>query len=366
MKIKLTTVLFFLFSFLGFAQKVIDYKLVDLWNNSQWELYSKQSITYDNNDSVTLLLDQNWDPVSGKFLNQHRRKNVFNSNGNKIYVFDDWYRNDSIGWKNSFKDAFSYNSSGQLTEFILYLWEFSQWKPSVKVIYTYNANQQMVYADSYGWDSSNKMWKTDYKRYRQFYDSYGNLVRSEGGGYNNYYIYNVFNQLDSTYRKGFTNNQWQLISFGSYQYNSKSKLSKSFETNWDAITNKPISELIQYYKYNSDSLIVEKMFENPIYLPSPWFNKSRTRYFYKKSLNNLPFNGSLFIYPQPATTTLNFVNNVNGLTYKIFTILGSEIQSGNLRSGVNSLDVTSFKKGTYVLKVYGTNKIWTEKFLVTP
>jgi len=366
MKFKFIIGYFILFSTSAFSQKVLDYKLFDYWDNSQWNLSAKESYSNDHNDSVVEKLYQFWDARLGKYNNSSRTTKVFNSHGQKIKDDLDYWRNDSIGWENSSKFEYYYNYNRQIDSVILFVWEFGKWRPSNKSIYGYNSNQTLNYIDDYNWDYFFHHWYTEPYRYSLYYDNIGNLIKTEGNQFKNYYIYNNLNQLDSSYREEQYYTLFRLSSSVKYQYNNIGMVSKKNEIEWDKHLFIKSGVNIDRYDYNEDSLLIQTTREELNFYPSTYSRKLRTRYFYKESLNNIPFNGSLFIYPQPATTTLNFVNNVNGISYKIFTLLGSQVKSGNLHSGVNSLDVLGLSRGTYALRIYSPNKVYTEKILISP
>jgi hypothetical protein len=71
------------------------------------------------------------------------------------------------------------------------------------------------------------------------------------------------------------------------------------------------------------------------------------------------------VYPNPVTDNLIIEtnNNLLGINAKIYSILGQEINSVFLNEQQNSIDVSNFQKGIYLVKIETVNGIKTFKVI---
>lgn len=68
------------------------------------------------------------------------------------------------------------------------------------------------------------------------------------------------------------------------------------------------------------------------------------------------------IYPNPITTSITLIGNFyNPITYRIFDITGSEIQSGVVDNSKKQIQVTSLQSGLYLLQLSENNKQSTQQ-----
>lgn len=72
---------------------------------------------------------------------------------------------------------------------------------------------------------------------------------------------------------------------------------------------------------------------------------------------------NITIYPNPTTDILNISGNINA-EYTIFNIQGELIMNGTINNSTSTLDVSSFAKGLYIIKIVKGNKEFVKKFVV--
>jgi hypothetical protein len=77
-------------------------------------------------------------------------------------------------------------------------------------------------------------------------------------------------------------------------------------------------------------------------------------------------NGTLNLYPNPATEVVNIVSSNNIRTIEVLNYVGQTIYSNrNLDQTTVQLNVTNFRAGVYFVKVTTTSGIKTTKITVT-
>lgn len=72
-------------------------------------------------------------------------------------------------------------------------------------------------------------------------------------------------------------------------------------------------------------------------------------------------NESLKIYPNPATSQIA-IQGIAVAKYEVVDLLGRSVLTNNLTEK-NTIDISSISKGTYILKLYNSEKIITKKFI---
>jgi len=72
------------------------------------------------------------------------------------------------------------------------------------------------------------------------------------------------------------------------------------------------------------------------------------------SSENIDFKNNFYIYPNPSNGMFNLISEYEKANFKIYDILGKEILNGTLASGNNTLDLSSFNNGVYILNIIST------------
>jgi hypothetical protein len=72
------------------------------------------------------------------------------------------------------------------------------------------------------------------------------------------------------------------------------------------------------------------------------------------------------LFPNPAKNSINLElpGQNNEYTVEIFTLQGRMIQSIELKNAISSIDVSELSRGVYLMKVIGSEEIFTKKFIV--
>lgn len=98
-----------------------------------------------------------------------------------------------------------------------------------------------------------------------------------------------------------------------------------------------------------------------------WWNKDASATYVTAcgvaSTNNFAFADEFNIYPNPVKDVLNIQSELYA-DYIVFTINGKQVLNGNLIEGNNVLNVGSFSKGLYFIKITSDNKSFTKKIII--
>lgn len=89
---------------------------------------------------------------------------------------------------------------------------------------------------------------------------------------------------------------------------------------------------------------------------SDWLDPTGSDVYAIESLQNIlnvpevEENGSLEIYPNPASTTITVLNSkFPNLSFKLFTTLGQKVKEGSLSNTMNTISLENFEEGIYFL-----------------
>jgi hypothetical protein len=74
-------------------------------------------------------------------------------------------------------------------------------------------------------------------------------------------------------------------------------------------------------------------------------------------------NSGISVYPNPAKSVVK-ISGKNINSFEVYSVTGAKVYSQVVTSDVTSLNVSSFAKGVYILKIYGTSGTSTKKLIV--
>ncbi|CAN5334542.1 hypothetical protein BH09BAC1_BH09BAC1_25830 [soil metagenome] len=174
------------------------------WLSGNWKLDSKVLYTY-NGTSPNYLTRETQNHDGTTWVPNQRVTYTWNSFNESTLEIRERYV--SGAWENYIKDAYIYDTNGNLTESINYDWVGGAWLEDERETYSYDANGNNLQESSYGWD--NNAW-VEYTR--------------------NYFRYNSFNQvvLDSslvTGSPGLVNDGWEIFYYETYEDGTNSIVS---------------------------------------------------------------------------------------------------------------------------------------------
>ena len=86
---------------------------------------------------------------------------------------------------------------------------------------------------------------------------------------------------------------------------------------------------------------------------------------FTNSIGENELNNALFVYPNPASEFI-IIKNLEDkeALYQIYSLNGSLMLSGSLRTSENTIDITTLSEGCYYLKIFGATIIQFKKIIV--
>jgi hypothetical protein len=80
------------------------------------------------------------------------------------------------------------------------------------------------------------------------------------------------------------------------------------------------------------------------------------------SVSSLNFE-TIKIYPNPANGNKIYFNLTNDVSVNIYNVLGKLITTEKINKKNNSIDISNFSKGVYLIKIASPNQIITKKMI---
>ena len=197
------------------------------WSNNEWVGSSKNEYAYDSIGNALLQQGFYWD--NGQWVGQYRYEYAYDSLGHTISVatYDGWNAS-TQNWIGNDKTITVYNTSGQVSYSINYIWRGGDWTPYQKYLYSYD-NQNRV-TEQLIQLYSNDTWSS-FLKYEKAYN--GNTLIKD-----NSYSWN--------------NNRWLINSRIEYMYDatSQTKLRREIIGSWN--NGEVVSYTDKLYFYDCD------------------------------------------------------------------------------------------------------------------
>ena len=145
----------------------------DITSNNQLINLEKNEYTYDSNGNMTEYLFSLW--LNNQWTNYSKNKYSYDTNGNLIeYIYYQW---DDVSnqWNNKTKKEYNYDSNGYLTLKKIYDWNNNQWNYNKKYEYTYDTNGNLILKNKYIVDVNTSQW-INVNKIEYSYDTNGNII----------------------------------------------------------------------------------------------------------------------------------------------------------------------------------------------
>jgi hypothetical protein len=321
---------------------------------SQWKISFKATNTFNANKKVIVSLYQDYDTNTNSIDSESRTSYTYNSNGDLTqYIDEEWsgsawvnsyklgltYTNDKItsgfsyAWngtqwyfegQNSEQYTLSYNSNGFISSFNSDEWNGSNWVVKNQMLFSYNPNNSLILEESQSWNGAS--WDAEDKQ-EITYDANGNAILEE-----RFYLDNGVFVLSESMTIAFDTSK--LLS--SYAHPFKDNTGIEFLLSGVRIVNKILSrndsEFRTVYNYNEGTASVNDL-----------------------SLVN--FN----VYPNPTSSFLKIDDSGFALrNIEIYSVLGKKVMT----STKNELNIENLVNGIYVLKIQSKEGSFTTKRIV--
>lgn len=332
------------------------------WYLGAWKNYSKTTYTYNLSNKMTESIDQRWNETTNSYENSSKEvytyisgkpteiayyewsspdwvfkdKTVISYNGNNLPSTAQSYLWDGSQWVNDGRYTTTYNANQKLTEDLGEIWINSNWANDYKTLYTYNSNNKLVTVRYAIWDEFNNIWeetnRTDYEL-----DTNGNRTKTAySGSFDSKLEYNYdTSSLMASFANPFNDKTGvdyfaedfpyvnKLLGYNEFSYNTQTS---SFEQNGRTIYN--------YSDYIT--LGTEKL----------------------EMANN-----AIIVFPNPATSILNFQypDKITVEKINIIDSTGKMVLQQN--QNLNTINVEQLAKGLYIIESYSGKEKFQTKFI---
>lgn len=289
-------------------------------NGSGLEQSWKSTYTYNTSNQLDVQIESSWNGMSWQDVN---RITFTYNNGNLVEELQEY--NNSGTWTSGYKTEFTYNASNQLTGDVEYYWTGTQWDSSAYNLYTYTATTQTI--DEYYFDGTS--FALNFKAVYTL-DAAGNTTEiiyqeSDGSTLVNVGRQNLTYDLSVSLNDLFIPRNFADGLFAN-------KLTAADFDYWDGTAWQAEERLSLYYSLNSIGLT-----ETPV---------------------------SVSVYPNPATTQVNFSSPVAAeVLVEVFNLQGQKVLEATVSQNQN-LDVSALARGTYIYNISNTDTPQTGKIVL--
>lgn len=356
---------------------------------STGENFLKYTYEYDSYDNLILYLVSDWKLNEWKLAVGNKHSNTYNEDGNLTQsIYQSYISGEWIFWSNK---IYEYNEEGNLTIEILQEWENEMWDTRLKYEYIYNDDEEyseIIYWTEmngeltlkertidiiwHNWDKSQKQSYTiqkwngewiDETRVNATYidDSYQAIYEEYTGG--SWQLSRRETNInipseESTKLELYENENWENIVKRSYFYDSRGNYAGYRWEDWEDYQWVVDIERIYNYMYNTNFDIIERTTiewysEMQCYIYSAKNVYSNFVYFEVDIQNiNSPIEASIF--PNPVNNTLNIdlqSSDVKETVFQIINITGQKVFEGKFTEPTTAIDVSSFPRGLYILRI---------------
>jgi hypothetical protein len=340
---------------------------------STWIIIGKTVLTYNAAGQITKMNIYSIDENDGKLKNDGRLDYFFSSTGRLDSAYTYNSENETT-WELTTKNYYSYNSSGKVTQSVI--WSFDEdeeeWLPMMKTKYAYNNSGR----------------RTEDNLYFSFDDEELLFLQT-------LYTWNSSGKLISEKSSGLNFSTFSLEKTDSivYSYNAAGDQSKAIEYIWNQQNSMWVPEYQDEYIYgnlNFSDIVYPYLTYFFIYNINPDyynFNKAmvevheskymnnafvltdKSKYFYSGTTsieNENLIQEEVSFYPNPASDKVIFTwsNNIGSMDMSLYQISGSKIMEKQILSQ-EPVIVGHLERGVYVYKLMnGQNLIQTGKIVL--
>jgi hypothetical protein len=296
-------------------------ELYQEFNGATLEMKDRTTNTYNSEGEITQFLDQVY--LNSNWVNDQKVALEYDNGIIVSGISSEW---DGVGWiigEDSSKVAINYNDNGTVSSTVIDIWE-EGWVTAVRLVNSYDAQNRVILSSSESFDGAT--WLVEEKE-EYSYDANGNALTIK-----RFYNDNGTFTLESEEINTFDTSQ--LMADFAHPFKDKNGIDYLFEVN--GIVNKILT-----------TTSVD----------------SRTTYNYGESTASIPsFNlAAIKVYPTPATDVVN-VSIKNGTIHKIdvFNLLGKKV----LTSTESKINIENLAKGVYLLKIQSEDAGFVTKRMI--
>ena len=299
--------------------------------------------TYDGNSS--LRIQYNWSSESQSFVPLLKNEYTYDDNGNLTLLMIYNWSSESQSFVLDYKTEFYFNDNGNLNPEIRYTWDITtqSFIPSWKNEYTYDENGNRTLLIGYNWDTTTQSFVPNYKN-ENSYDENGNqtsFIFSNWSSETQSYVQSVKHEYtydNNNFLTIKTTYKW-YSDLGVFKPTFKMNITTSSETETNLVREGIISEYDT--NFNTWSELEGEEFK------SHWYYTKTP----SLSTNSVESN-SFSIYPNPTSNTLqiNSSESLSNPIFELYDVKGSKILSNPFKL-TEPIDVSDLQPSMYIYNV---------------
>ena len=309
--------------------------LIMEWDNGEWVNMMKLDYGYDNNDFLIEMTSYIWQDEAWLKLGKTEYTNNSNGDPTEAHMYN--WNAGTQEWTLTFRDTYTYNSSGLCTNLLEEMWMVTDWMNSSKEEYSYDGNGNMTESDSWTWDFMSSAWQNN-TMYSYTYS--GNQLTEElsktwqdnawVNEYNTFWTYGGGEYFTEVLKKKWETGQWVNFSHGTQTFNGSGTVDIYLEEKWENAA--WVNDLKQLYTYDGDGHLTEILSQT--WVSGAWENEMKFIYSITvgvnepSMVNTSGFNLTNSPNPFSSETTITFDLTENAFTQlEIFNLVGKKVAS---------------------------------------
>jgi len=137
-----------------YNQDLIDFKLRDFWDGSNWNPQNREEYNYDAAENLLEILQLTW--VVNQWQNESRISYQYDAESSEpSQMLTQYYYLEE--WENNFLEEYQYNSDEQMSVIENFVWN-NEWLYSQRLEYSYNVFAELDQIWQYSWQDG---WEND-------------------------------------------------------------------------------------------------------------------------------------------------------------------------------------------------------------
>ncbi len=305
--------------------------------------YNKNKYSYDAKgheiQHLSLIFNGQTETWDSAFL----RTNTYDVNGNSTSYMSSQYNNGIWEILDATRNTNVYNNQNQLSQLTSEYWvSDTTYQNDSRMYFTYNNNGEPTEVEIMYWD----------EEILQFVQSerYSNIQWHQ---WSNDLELSLLSKID-LYR--WADSLYVLESRVVYTYDSHNNETEYYSEDWDGTNWTKSSGNKNLITYNNDGAMVQRI--------NQWFNQDSGYYInqikevysdfitYTGIQNQTSQTTRLAVYPNPATSiiTIEATPEFTTETIAFYNLMGQNVLTNQIHSGLNTIDVSVLPKGIYIYK----------------
>ncbi len=350
---------------------------MNVWKNGKKVVY----LCAENN---TVLQTQTlkWDDLTNDWAYAWRKSYQQDINNEGLVVLYSEWEKDNSRWIDKWQQSQEYNQEGRLSGYNTLTWNSvdNRWENYWNYSCLYDEEGNLLELQNKSYDKATDAWGDEWQCIYE-YDTEGKLKShqiidwdKESDSWKNVRAFSVSGEEDEAgvveVREDWNvgADDWNRATSHSKIFDSKGQLIEEVYNKWDNSSGSWVENRRDAYSYNEDGIKVEEATFYWDKTSSKYENHLKSVYFYSVVAINKPVdpelpNGDFYLYPNPATDYVYISNLYEASLLTIYNVDGKAIMQKQILSANEPVNVSSLKKGVYVVTLKSDSGIKTTKFI---